>query len=157
MIVGWQVAMRVSAELTLDALQQALWARQIEGDLIHHSGSGLQYVAIRYIERLIMAGVEASIRSVGHAYDNVLAETANHPFKAELIYRSSLWKGIDHVEYTTLEWVHWSNTKRLLEPIGCISPSESEIGYHRIQQSLAAGAGLNLETIQRTRDGSIIG
>jgi len=143
MIVGWRAAMSMSTELTLDALEQALWARQIKGKLIHHSDRGSQYVAIRYTERLIEAGVEASVGSVGDAYDNALAETINGLFKAELIRHCGPWKGIDDVEYATLEWVHWFNTKRLLEPIGYVSPFEFEMQYYSGQQGLAVGAGLN--------------
>ena len=104
MIVGWRAATSMSSELTLDALEQALWARQIQGNLIHHSDQGSQYVAIRYSDRLIEAGVEASVGSVGDAYDNALAETINGLFKAEVIRRRGPWKGIDDVEYATLEW-----------------------------------------------------
>jgi transposase InsO family protein len=143
MIVGWRAATSMSTELTLDALEQALWARQIKGDLIHHSDRGSQYVAIRYTERLLEAGVEASVGSVGDAYDNALAETINGLFKAELIRHRGPWKGIEDVEYATLEWVHWFNTKRLLEPIGYVSPSEFEMQYYSEQQGLAVGAGLN--------------
>lgn len=143
MIVGWRAAMSMSTELTLDALEQALWARQIKGNLIHHSDRGSQYVAIRYSERLLEAGVEASVGSVGDAYDNALAETINGLFKSELIRRRGPWKGIEDVEYATLEWVHWFNTKRLLEPIGYVSPSEFEMQYYSGQQGLAVGAGLN--------------
>jgi putative transposase len=143
MLVGWRAATSMSTELTLDALEQALWARKIKGKLIHHSDRGSQYVAIRYTERLLEAGVEASVGSVGDAYDNALAETINGLFKAELIRRRGPWKGIEDVEYATLEWVHWFNTKRLLEPIGYVSPSEFEMQYYSSHQGLAVGAGLN--------------
>lgn len=95
--------MESSAELTLDALEQALWARQIKGNLIHHSDRGSQYVAIRYAERLLDADVEASVGSVGDVYDNALTETINGLFKTEVIHRCGPWKGIDDVEYATLE------------------------------------------------------
>jgi transposase InsO family protein len=142
MIVGWRAATSMSTELTLDALEQALWARQVQGNLIHHSDRGSQYVAIRYTDRLIEAGVEASVGSVGDAYDNALAETINGLFKTEVIRRRGPWKGLDEVEYATLEWVHWFNTERLLEPIGYISPSEYEKTYYAGQEGLVVGAGL---------------
>lgn len=142
MIVGWRAAASMSTELTLDALEQALWARRIKGKLIHHSDRGSQYVAIRYTERLLEADAEASVGSVGDAYDNALAETINGLFKTEVIRRRGPWKGLDEVEYATLEWVHWFNTKRLLEPIGYVSPSEFEMQYYSKQRGLAVGAGL---------------
>jgi transposase InsO family protein len=143
MIVGWRVATSMRADLTLDALEQALWARKTKGDPIHHSDRGSQYLSFRYSERLIAAGIEASVGSVGDAYDNALAETINGLFKTEVIRRRGPWKGLDEVEYATLEWVHWFNTSRLLEPIGYVSPSEYEKAYFEGQQGLAVGAGLN--------------
>ena len=130
MIVGWRAARSMSADLTLDALEQALWARQVTGNLIHHSDHGSQYLAIRYSERLIDAGILPSTGSVGDAYDNALAETINGLFKAEVIHRRGPWKGLEAVEYATLEWVSWFNTRRLLEPIGNIPPAEFEKAYY---------------------------
>jgi transposase InsO family protein len=108
MIVGWRAARSMTAELTLDALEQALWARKVKGNLIHHSDRGSQYLAIRYSERLIEAGINASVGSVGDGYDNAMAETINGLFKTEVIYRRGPWRGLDAVEYATLEWVDGS-------------------------------------------------
>jgi len=80
MIVGWRAARSMTADLTLDALEQALWARKVKGGLIHHSDHGSQYLSIRYSERLIEAGIEASTGGVGDAYDNALTETINGLF-----------------------------------------------------------------------------
>lgn len=85
MIVGWRVSKSMTAELPLDALEQALWARQGTDGLIHHSDHGSQYLSIRYTERLSEAGIEASVGSVGDAYDNALAETINGLYKTEVI------------------------------------------------------------------------
>ena len=117
----------------LDALEQALHARQPERDgaLIHHSDRGSQYVSIRYSERLAEAGIEPSVGSRGDSYDNALAETINGLYKAELIHRRAPWKTRAAVELATLEWVAWFNTQRLLEPIGYIPPAEAEANYYR--------------------------
>ena len=140
MIVGWRAARSMSAELTLDALEQALWARKVKGTLIHHSDRGSQYLSIRYSERLTEAGIKASVGSVGDAYDNALAETINGLFKAEVIHRRGPWRGLDAVEYATLEWVDWFNHLRLLEPIGNIPPAEAEDRYYAMleQPDMAA-------------------
>jgi transposase InsO family protein len=130
MIVGWRAARSMSADLTLDALEQALWARRIKDTLIHHSDRGSQYLAIRYSERLKDAGILPSVGSVGDAYDNALAETINGLFKAEVIRKRGPWKNLEAVEYSTLEWVDWFNTKRLLEPIGNVPPAEFEKAYY---------------------------
>ncbi len=142
MIVGWRAAKSMSADLTLDALEQALWARRIKGKLIHHSDRGTQYIAIRYSGRLIDAGIDPSVGSVGDAYDNALAETINGLFKAEVNRRRGPWKGLEAVEYATLEWVDWFNNKRLLEPIGNIPPAEFEKAYYTQHEGLAVGARL---------------
>ena len=132
-IVGWRVSTSMSTDFVLDALEQALYARQPERDskLIHHSDRGSQYVSIRYSERLSEAGVEPSVGSKGDSYDNALAETINGLYKAELIHRRAPWKTREAVELATLEWVSWFNHHRLLEPIGYIPPAEAEANYYR--------------------------
>lgn len=142
MIVGWRASRSMSADLTLDALEQALWARKVKTGLVHHSDRGSQYLAIRYSDRLIEAGVEASVGSVGDAYDNALAETINGLYKAEVIHRRGPWKGLSDVEYATLEWVSWFNNTRLLEPIGYVPPAEFEKAYYDQADGLALVAGL---------------
>ncbi len=132
-IVGWRVSSSMRTDFVLDALEQALYARQPERDnsLIHHSDRGSQYVSIRYSERLAEAGVEPSVGSKGDSYDNALAETINGLYKAELIHRRAPWKTKEAVELATLEWVSWFNHHRLLEPIGYIPPAEAEANYYR--------------------------
>jgi len=131
-IVGWRVSRSMRTDFVLDALEQALYARQPERDatLIHHSDRGSQYVSIRYTERLAEAGIEPSVGSKGDSYDNALAETINGLYKAELIHRRAPWKTVEAVELATLEWVTWFNHQRLLEPIGYIPPAEAEERYY---------------------------
>ena len=131
-IVGWRVSSSMRTDFVLDALEQALYARQPElGGLIHHSDRGSQYVSIRYTERLAEAGIEPSVGSRGDSYDNALAETINGLYKAELIHKRAPWKSREAVELATLEWVSWFNHHRLLEPIGYIPPAEAEANYYR--------------------------
>src|SRR5829696_1304509 len=117
-IVGWRVSRTAHASFVLDALEQALHDRQPikGGDLVHHSDRGVQYVSIRYTERLVEAGIEPSVGSVGDSYDNALAETINGLFKTEVIRRRGPWRSLEAVEFATLEWVDWFNHRRLLEP-----------------------------------------
>jgi transposase InsO family protein len=130
-IVGWRVSRTAHASFVLDALEQAIHARcpSEASQLVHHSDRGSQYVAIRYTERLAEAGIEPSVGSVGDSYDNALAETINGLFKAEVIHRRGPWKSFETVEYATLEWVDWFNNRRILEPIGNITPAEAEQRY----------------------------
>jgi putative transposase len=131
-IVGWQAARSLRTDLALDALEMAIWSRrgELEG-LVHHSDRGSQYLSIRYTERLAEAGAVTSVGSRGDSYDNALAETMIGLYKTELIRRRGPWKGIDDLEYATLEWVDWFNHRRLLEPIGDVPPAEFEAVHHR--------------------------
>jgi len=132
-IVGWRVSRSMHTDFVLDALEQALYARQPERRdvLIHHSDRGSQYVSIRYSERLAEAGIEPSVGSKGDSYDNALAETINGLYKAEVIHQRGPWKSREAVELATLEWVAWFNHHRLLAPIGYIPPAEAEANYYR--------------------------
>jgi len=131
-IVGWRASSSARADFVLDALEQALHARKPVGPdrLVHHSDRGSQYVSIRYTERLVDAGLEPSVGSVGDSYDNALAETINGLYKAEVIHRQSSWRRREDVEWATLKWVDWFNNRRLLEPIGYVTPAEAEAHYY---------------------------
>jgi putative transposase len=131
-IVGWRVSRSARADFVLDALEQALCDRRPvrRGGLVHHSDRGVQYLSIRYSERLLEAGIEPSVGSVGDSYDNALAETINGLFKTEVIHRRGPWRSAETVEFATLEWVDWFNNRRLLEPIGNIPPAEAEARYY---------------------------
>ena len=133
LIVGWRVSNSMQTDFVLDALEQALYARQPEKSegLIHHSDRGSQYLSIRYTERLTQAGIEPSVGSRGDSYDNALAESINGLYKAELIHRKAPWKTRASVELATLEWVSWFNHHRLLESIGYIPPAEAEANYYQ--------------------------
>lgn len=139
-IVGWRVSRSMQTDLVLDALEQALHARQVGKGLIHHSDRGVQYLSIRYSERLKDAGVEASAGTTGNSYDNAMAETIIGLFKTEVIHARGPWRSLDAVEYATLEWVDWFNNRRLLEPIGHVPPAEFEAEYYRQQSGLAIAA-----------------
>jgi transposase InsO family protein len=131
-IVGWRASRSAQAGFVLDALEQALHARRPfgRGGLVHHSDRGSQYLSIKYTERLAEAGIEPSVGNVGDSYDNALAETINGLFKTEVIHRRGPWRNLEAVEFATLAWVDWFNNRRLLEPIGNISPAEAEAAYY---------------------------
>ena len=141
-IVGWRVSNSLRSDLALDALEQALHARSDLQQLVHHSDRGVQYLSIRYTERLKDIGIEPSVGSVGDSYDNALAETINGLYKTELIRQNGPWRNIEEVEFATLEWVDWFNHRRLLEPIGNIPPVEFEAMYFQNQEAPATGVGL---------------
>ncbi len=141
-IVGWRVSTSLRTDLALDALEQALYARPTSDRLVHHSDRGVQYLSIRYTERLAEAGIESSVGSVGDSYDNALAETVIGLYKTEVIHRGSPWRHAEQVEFATLTWVDWFNNRRLLEPIGHIPPAEYEEQYYDTETTPAMGAGV---------------
>jgi len=144
-IVGWRVSSSLHSDLALDALEQALHARPEIDQLIHHSDRGVQYVSIRYTERLAEAGIEPSVGSVGDSYDNALVETIIGLFKTEVVRRHGPWRSLEDVEFATLEWVDWFNHRRLLSSIGDVPPAEFEAMYYknREEESSATDVGLN--------------
>jgi transposase InsO family protein len=141
-IVGWRAASSLRTDLALDALEQALYDRPDTEDLVHHSDRGIQYLSIRYTERLAEAGIEPSVGSVGDSYDNALAESVIGLYKTEVIRQRGPWRNIEQVEFATLEWIDWFNNRRLLEPLGYVPPAEFEQMYYRSQATPAMAAGL---------------
>jgi putative transposase len=139
-IVGWRTAASMPTSLPLDALEMALWTRQRQGrtdqdgrldGLIHHSDAGSQYVAIRYSERLADAGAVASIGTVGDSYDNAQAESLIGLYKTECVRPDGPWRGVDHLELATLNWVHWFNQQRLHSALGYLPPADYEQEHYR--------------------------
>ena len=131
-IVGWRVSPSLRTDFVLDALEQAIYARggTTPVGLVHHSDRGTQYLSMRYTDRLADAGIAPSAGSRGDAYDNALAESVIGLFKTEVIQRLGPWRNLDNVEFATLTWVDWFNTRRLLEPIGYVPPAEYEAQYY---------------------------
>jgi transposase InsO family protein len=142
-IVGWRVATTLRTDLTLEALEQALHARPDRDGLVHHSDRGVQYLALRYTERLVTAGIAPSVGTVGDSYDNALAESVIGLYKTEVIRRQGPWRHVEAVEFATLAWVDWFNTRRLLAPLGHVPPIEYERAYYARHTTPATEAGLN--------------
>jgi putative transposase len=136
-IVGWQLSKNLYTDLALDALNMGIWCRRRDGAdmsrLIHHSDRGVQYLAIRYTERLAEAEVVASVGSVGDSYDNAMAEAFNSLFKAELVRNKGPWRSIDDLEIAVAEYIDWYNHRRLHGELGLIPPAEYEALHHAHQ------------------------
>ena len=157
-IVGWRASASLATDFVLDALEQAIYDRRgpdVE-DLVHHSDRGTQYLSMRYTDRLGEAGIEPSVGSRGDSYDNALAESIIGLFKTEVIQRKGPWRQLETVEFATLTWVDWFNTRRLLEPIGYVPPAEYEARYYErlhsttIEEGVAAGI-LQYSTVHRSK------
>lgn len=136
MIVGWQASRSLRSDLAIDALEMAVFNRgrhdSLEG-LVHHSDRGVQYVSVRYSQRLADNDIVASVGSKGDSYDNSLAESFNGLYKWELIYPRGPWRGLDDVEFATLTYADWFNNRRLhgeiTEGPGFTTPAAYEAKY----------------------------
>ncbi len=139
MVVGWQLSTSLRSDLAIDALEMAVWNRTRAGrsldGLVHHSDRGVQYLSIRYSERLAQSHIVASVGSKGDSYDNAMPESFNGLCKAELIWPQGPWKGVDDVEYATLGYIDWFNHRRLHGEISdgpdYLTPAEAEDLYYR--------------------------
>ncbi len=138
-IVGWHASRSLHSDLALAALEQALWARDPVNGLIHHSDRGVQYLSIRYTERLAEAGAVTSVGSKGDSYDNAMAESVIGLYKTELVRRKGPWQGLDDLEFATLEWVDWFNNRRLFGALGYVPPVEYETNCYSSPVPALAG------------------
>ena len=142
-ILGWRVWNTLRSDLALDALEMAIWCRKAESldGLVHHSDRGVQYLSIRYTERLAAEGAVTSVGSRGDSYDNAMAESIIGLYKTELIYNETQgpWRTVEDVELATLAWVDWWNNRRLLEPIGHVPPVEFEASWREGLQNRPIG------------------
>lgn len=142
MIVGWEVADHLRADLALSALEMAIWSRResLDGDLVHHSDRGVQYTSICYNERLAEIGAVRSVGSKGDSYDNAAAESLNSLYKKELVDFRGGWRGVTDVMLETMEWVGWYNETRLHSFCGNIPPKEYEDAFYKAQRSATSFA-----------------
>jgi putative transposase len=139
MIVGWQLSNSLRSDLAIDALEMAVWNRTRQGQvldgLVHHSDKGVQYLSIRYSERLAENDIVASVGSTGDSYDNAMAEAFNSLYKWELIYPKGPWTGLDDVEFATMGYIDWFNHRRLhgeiTDDTSYVTPAEFEAVYYR--------------------------
>jgi putative transposase len=146
-VVGWQASRSLRSDLAIDALEMAVWNRQRAGanltGLVHHSDRGVQYLSVRYSERLDDNDIVASVGSKGDSYDNALAESFNGLYKWELIHQQGPWRGLDDVEFATMTYIDWFNHRRLhgeiTDDTSYTTPAEFEALYYR-QQPLALEA-----------------
>lgn len=143
MVVGWQASRSLRSDLAIDALEMAVFNRQRVGadlsELTHHSDRGVQYLSVRYSERLAENQIIASVGSKGDSYDNALAESFNGLYKWELINRQGPWRGLDDVEFATMTYVDWFNHRRLHSQItngtDYTTPAEFEANHYRQTQA----------------------
>lgn len=139
-ILGWKVSTSMTTDLVLAAIDQAIFIRKQEGvksfaGLIHHNDAGSQYTSVRFTDRLLDEGIDASIGVVGDAHDNSLAESINGLYKTELVKPRRPWRNAAHVSAETAGYVDWFNNRRLYEYCGDMPPVELERIYYCNRES----------------------
>ena len=104
--------------------------------MLHRPLEPAQYTSFAFTSRLLEAGVDASVGSVGDAYDNAMAESQIGAYKTELIQPEGPWRDVDHVEFDTLNWVHWFNHERTHESVDDLTPIEVEAAHYAARNRL---------------------
>jgi putative transposase len=137
LIVGWQISTSLRSDLAIDALEMAIYSGTGNdlSNLVHHSDRGVQYLSIRYSERLSEAEIVASVGSNCDSNDNALAESFNGLYETELIHRKGPWRNVEHVEWATLNYVDWFNNWRIHESLDYVPPVEFEDHYYDANES----------------------
>lgn len=142
-VVAWETSARADADLVLTTLEYALASREVEpGTLIHHADHGCQYTSIKLTTRLVRAGIEASMGSVGDSYDNALAENLWMLIKTECI-RGRVFATRAEANLALFEYIDgFYNPRRIQKRLGYLSPIEFEEKHYTNQ---AAAEPVNLK------------
>jgi transposase InsO family protein len=141
-VVAWEASPRADADLVLSSLEYALASREVEpGKLIHHADHGCQYTSIKLTTRLVRAGIEASMGSVGDSYDNALAENLWMLIKTECV-RGHVFATRAEANLALFEYIDgFYNSRRIQKRLGYLSPIEFE-EKHYAEQATTERANL---------------
>ena len=133
-VVAWETSARADADLVLSTLEYALASREVEpGTLVHHADHGCQYTSIKLTTRLLRAGVEASMGSVGDSYDNALAENLWMLIKTECV-RGRVFTTRAAANLALFEYIDgFYNSRRIQKRLGYLSPVEFEEKHYADQ------------------------
>jgi len=126
MVVGHSMSRRITEELTLEALNQALGRRRPKPGLLHHSDQGSQYAADDYRKLLKECGFTASMSRKGDCWDNAPMESFFATLKTELIYRERFTTRED-AKRKIFEYIEvFYNRERRHSSLGYQSPVDFE-------------------------------
>lgn len=125
-LIGWALSDRMTAILTIDALQMALWRRKMPKDVIVHSDRGVQYCSNAYQQIMSKYGLICSMSKRGDCYDNAAMESWNHSFKVEAIHGEKFLTR-DDAKRHVFEYIEvYYNRSRLHSKLGYLSPEGFE-------------------------------
>lgn len=129
-IVGLAIETRMTAELVLGALRQALTHRSPPAGVVHHSDRGSQYTS-RALKLLAdLSGVQLSMGKVANAYDNAVAESFFHTLKTELVYFQS-YQNLEEAKMNIFHYVYgFYNQTRRHSTLGYLSPAQFENEFY---------------------------
>lgn len=133
-VVAWETSACADADLVLTTLEYALASREVApGELIHHADHGCQYTSVKLTTRLLRAGIQASMGSVGDSFDNALAENLWMVIKTECI-RGRIFATRAEVNLALFEYIDGSyNPRRIQKRLGYLSPIEYEEKHYADQ------------------------
>ncbi len=125
-IVGWAMDAHHDAMLVTTALQMALFRRQPEAGLIHHSDRGSEYTSKSYQELLKAHALEGSMSRKGDCYDNAVMESFWATLKEEC-FHTNCFKTRKEAKGAIFEYIEvFYNRKRKHSSLGYVSPVEYE-------------------------------
>lgn len=125
-IVGWNLAPKLTTELALTALKNAIDSRKPAPGLIHHSDRGVQYASAAYVDTLLQHGMIPSMSRPGNPYDNAKCERFMKTLKQEEI-RCSEYRDIEDLRANlSVFFDRYYNATRLHSALGYKSPDEFE-------------------------------
>lgn len=129
-IVGLAIEARMTAELVLAALRQALTHRSPPAGVVHHSDRGSQYTS-RALKLLAdLYGVQLSMGKVANAYDNAVAESFFHTLKTELVYFQT-YKNLEEAKMNIFHYIYgFYNQRRRHSTLGYLSPAQFENKFY---------------------------
>lgn len=133
-VVAWETSAHADADLVLTSLEYALASREIApGRLIHHADHGCQYTSIKLTTRLVRAGIQASMGSVGDSFDNALAENLWMLIKTECV-RGRVFATRAEANLALFEYIDsFYNPRRIQKRLGYLSPIEFEEKHYANQ------------------------
>lgn len=139
-IVGWKASDRMTKELVLEALKNAVQATKPDPGLIHHSDRGSQYASLDYQEKLRNYEMIGSMSRKGNCYDNACIESFHGILKRELIYLNH-FRTRKEALHALFEYIEiFYNRKRIHSTIGYLSPFEYEQQFYQQQKAAAEAA-----------------
>ncbi len=132
-VVGLSQGDRLETSLVTSALKQALYHRELVGELMHHSDRGCQYTSKEFKELASRHGIRLSMSAKGHCYDNAVAESFFHTLKTEET-ELSRYRSREEAKAAIFEYIEvFYNRRRSHSTLGYVSPEAFEKAWVRLK------------------------